>query len=75
MMNRRLAAISVSTEAMHQYLNNARIEERKTFALNLSEKLTTLSDHISQRELNSIEAIELIRQVAENLKAISEGQH
>lgn len=74
MMNRRLAAISASTEAMHQHLNNARIEERKAFALNLSEKLTALSNHISQCDLNSIEAIELIRQVAESLKAVSEGQ-
>jgi hypothetical protein len=37
-------------------------------------QVTALSDHISQRDLNSIEAVDLIRQVAENLKAVSEGQ-
>ncbi|EPS8491360.1 DUF2732 family protein [Yersinia enterocolitica] len=56
-------------------LNEARIDERKNQAALVSSRLEEIANQILNRELNSVEAAELLNQIAENIITQSYDQH
>ncbi|HHX4816298.1 TPA: DUF2732 family protein [Yersinia enterocolitica] len=56
-------------------LNEARIDERKNQAALVSSRLEEIANQILNRELNGVEAAELINQIAEHIITQSYDQH
>ncbi|CNI37933.1 DUF2732 domain-containing protein [Yersinia enterocolitica] len=56
-------------------LNEARIDERKNQAALVSSRLEEIANQILNRELNGVEAAELLNQIAENIITQSYDQH
>lgn len=56
-------------------LNEARIDERKNQAALVSSRLEEIADQILNRELNGVEAAELLNQIAEHIITQSYDQH
>ncbi|WP_336282629.1 DUF2732 family protein [Cronobacter dublinensis] len=75
MRNIETRSFEADTDAMVALLNKARNEERKERALRVSERLVALALHIHQKELNGIEAAELIRQEAAHYESESQELH
>ncbi|EPX0447285.1 DUF2732 family protein [Yersinia enterocolitica] len=56
-------------------LNEARIDERKNQAALVSSRLEEVANQILNRELNGVEAAELLNQIAEHIITQSYDQH
>ncbi|WP_172677297.1 DUF2732 family protein [Yersinia frederiksenii] len=56
-------------------LNEARMDERKNQAALVSSRLEEIANQILNRELNGVEAAELLNQIAEHIITQSYDQH
>ncbi|WP_227722520.1 DUF2732 family protein [Yersinia proxima] len=64
-----------SVESMELMLNEARMDERKNQAALVSSRLEEIANQILNRELNGVEAAELLNQIAEHIITQSYDQH
>ncbi len=65
----------MSVESMELMLNAARMDERKNQAALVSFRLDEIANQILNRELNGVEAAELLNQVAEGILNQAQAQH
>ncbi|HDL7428993.1 TPA: DUF2732 family protein [Yersinia enterocolitica] len=65
----------MSVESMELMLNEARMDERKNQAALVSFRLDEIANQILNRELNGVEAAELLNQVAEGILNHAQAQH
>ncbi|HGK4598738.1 TPA: DUF2732 family protein [Yersinia enterocolitica] len=65
----------MSVESMALMLNEARMDERKNQAALVSFRLDEIANQILNRELNGVEAAELLNQVAEGILNQAQAQH
>lgn len=65
----------MSVESMEIMLNEARMDERKNQAALVSFRLDEIANQILNRELNGVEAAELLNQIAEHIITQSYDQH
>lgn len=65
----------MSVESMGLMLNEARMDERKNQAALVSFRLDEIANQILNRELNGVEAAELLNQIAEHIITQSYDQH
>ncbi|MGH1606231.1 DUF2732 family protein [Yersinia proxima] len=64
-----------TVESMELMLNEARMDERKNQAALVSFRLDEIANQILNRELNGVEAAELLNQVAEGILNHAQAQH
>ncbi|EOD4105094.1 DUF2732 family protein [Yersinia enterocolitica] len=64
-----------SVESMELMLNEARMDERKNQAALVSFRLDEIANQILNRELNGVEASELLNQIAEGILNQAQAQH
>ncbi|WP_227724668.1 DUF2732 family protein [Yersinia proxima] len=64
-----------SVESMELMLNEARMDERKNQAALVSFRLDEIANQILNRELNGVEAAELLNQIAEGILNQAQAQH
>ncbi|HDU2652506.1 TPA: DUF2732 family protein [Yersinia enterocolitica] len=69
------SVIMMSVESMELTLNEARMDERKNQAALVSFRLEEIANQILNRELNGVEAAELLNQIAEHIITQSYDQH
>lgn len=65
----------VAMNSLELLLNEARIDERKNQAALVSSRLEEIANQILNRELNGVEAAELLNQIAEHMITQSYDQH
>lgn len=65
----------VAMNSLEILLNEARIDERKNQAALVSSRLEEIANQILNRELNGVEAAELLNQIAEHIITQSYDQH
>ncbi|EKN4025849.1 DUF2732 family protein [Yersinia enterocolitica] len=65
----------VAMNSLELLLNEARIDERKNQAALVSSRLEEVANQILNRELNGVEAAELLNQIAEHIITQSYDQH
>ncbi len=65
----------MSVESMELMLNEARMDERKNQAALVSFRLEEIANQILNRELNGVEAAELLNQIAEGILNQTQAQH
>jgi Protein of unknown function (DUF2732) len=65
----------MSVESMELMLNEARIDERKNQAALVSFRLEEVANQILNRELNGVEAAELLNHIAEGILNQAQAQH
>ncbi|MDA5523761.1 DUF2732 family protein [Yersinia kristensenii] len=65
----------MSVESMELMLNEARMDERKNQAALVSFRLDEIANQILNRELNGVEAAELLNQIAEGILNQTQAQH
>ncbi|EOI6480641.1 TPA: DUF2732 family protein [Yersinia enterocolitica] len=65
----------MSVESMELMLNEARMDERKNQAALVSFRLDEIANQILNRELSSVEAAELLNQIAEGILNQAQAQH
>ncbi|UNK21787.1 DUF2732 family protein [Yersinia intermedia] len=65
----------ISVESIELMLNEARKDERKNQAALVSFRLDEIANQILNRELNGVEAAELLNQIAEHTLTQSYDQH
>ncbi|OWF80045.1 hypothetical protein B4900_08435 [Yersinia rohdei] len=65
----------VAMNSLELLLNEARMDERKNQAALVSSRLEEIANQILNRELNGVEAAELINQIAEHIITQSYDQH
>lgn len=65
----------VAMNSLELLLNEARIDERKNQAALVSSRLEEIANQILSRELNGVEAAELLNQIAEYIITQSYDQH
>lgn len=65
----------ISVESIELMLNEARKDERKNQAALVSFRLDEIANQILNRELNGVEAAELLNQIAEHILTQSYDQH
>lgn len=65
----------MSVESMELMLNEARMDERKNQAALVSFRLDEIANQILNRELNGVEAAELLNQIAEGIFNQAQAQH
>lgn len=65
----------VAMNSLELLLNEARIDERKNQAALVSSRLEEIANQILNRELNGIEAAELLNQIAEHIITQSYDQY
>lgn len=65
----------MSVESMELMLNEARMDERKNQAALVSFRLDEIANQILNRELNGVEAAELLNRVAEGILNQAQAQH
>ena len=59
----------------NQMLTDARMEERRARAAAMAARLDSLACHITSRQLNHVEAAELLRIAAENIQNEAQEIH
>lgn len=64
-----------SVESISLMLNEARIDERKNQAALVSFRLEEVANQILNRELNGVEAAELLNHIAEGILNQAQAQH
>ncbi|ENA1777545.1 DUF2732 family protein [Yersinia ruckeri] len=65
----------IAMNSLELLLNEARIDERKNQAALVSSRLEEIANQILNRELNGVEAAELLNQIAEHIITQSYDQH
>lgn len=65
----------VAMNSLEILLNEARIDERKNQAALVSSRLEEIANQILNRELNGVEAAELLNQISEHIITQSYDQH
>ncbi|EPB4501104.1 DUF2732 family protein [Yersinia enterocolitica] len=65
----------VAMNSLELLLNEARIDERKNQVALVSSRLEEVANQILNRELNGVEAAELLNQIAEHIITQSYDQH
>lgn len=60
---------------LNQMLTDARMEERRARAAVMAARLDSLACHITSRQLNHVEAAELLRIAAENIQNEAQEIH
>lgn len=60
---------------LNQILTEARMEERRARAAAMAARLDSLACHITSRQLNHVEAAELLRVTAENIQNEAQEIH
>lgn len=68
-------AVIISVESMELMLNDARRDERKNQAELVALRLGGVVNKILNRELNSVEAAELLNHIAEGILNQAQAQH
>ncbi|HDL7804398.1 TPA: DUF2732 family protein [Yersinia enterocolitica] len=71
----RYERFPVAMNSLELLLNEARIDERKNQAALVSSRLEEIANQILNRELNGVEAAELLNQIAEHIITQSYDQH
>lgn len=60
---------------LNQMLTDARMEERRARAAAIAARLDSLACHITSRQLNHVEAAEMLRIAAENIQNEAQEIH
>ncbi|EIB6461508.1 DUF2732 family protein, partial [Salmonella enterica] len=63
----RITKTGPDDAGLNQMLTDARMEERRARAAAMAARLDSLACHITSRQLNHVEAAELLRIAAENI--------
>ena len=71
----RLTKSGPDDAGLNQLLTDARMEERRARAEVMASHLDTLASHIISRQLNHVEAAELLRVAAENIQNEAQEIH
>ncbi|AZT06935.1 DUF2732 family protein [Salmonella enterica] len=64
----RITKTGPDDAGLNQMLTDARMEERRARAAAMAARLDSLACHITSRQLNHVEAAELLRIAAENIQ-------
>lgn len=71
----RITKTGPDDAGLNQLLTDARMEERRARAAAMSARLDSLACHITSRQLNHVEAAELLRIAAENIQNEAQEIH
>ncbi|EEN1041920.1 DUF2732 family protein [Salmonella enterica] len=71
----RMTKTGPDDAGLNQMLTDARMEERRARAAAMAARLDRLACHITSRQLNHIEAAELLRIAAENIQNEAQEIH
>lgn len=71
----RITKTGPDDAGLHQMLTDARMEERRARAAEMAARLDSLACHITSRQLNHVEAAELLRIAAENIQNEAQEIH
>ncbi|EAO3649886.1 DUF2732 family protein [Salmonella enterica] len=71
----RITKTGPDDAGLNQMLTDARMEERRARAAAMAARLDSLACHITSRQLNHIEAAELLRITAENIQNEAQEIH
>lgn len=71
----RITETGPDDAGLNQLLTDARVEERRARAAAMAARLDSLACHITSRQLNHVEAAELLRVAAENIQNEAQEIH
>ncbi|ALP96873.1 DUF2732 domain-containing protein [Salmonella enterica] len=71
----RITKTGPDDAGLNQMLTDARMEERRARAAAMAARLDSLACHITSRQLNHVEAAELLRIAAENIQNEAQESH
>ncbi|EAA5314614.1 DUF2732 family protein [Salmonella enterica subsp. enterica serovar Stanley] len=71
----RITKTGPDDAGLNQMLTDARMEERRARAAAMAARLDSLACHITSRQLNHVEAAELLRIAAENIQKEAQEIH
>ncbi|HIC8602055.1 MULTISPECIES: DUF2732 family protein [Citrobacter] len=71
----RITKTGPDDAGLNQLLTDARMEERRARAAAMAARLDSLACHITSRQLNHVEAAELLRVTAENIQSEAKEIH
>ncbi|ATS98338.1 DUF2732 family protein [Salmonella enterica subsp. enterica serovar Hadar] len=71
----RITKTGPDDAGLNQMLADARMEERRARAAAMAARLDSLACHITSRQLNHVEAAELLRIAAENIQNEAQEIH
>ncbi|MBU5603711.1 DUF2732 family protein [Citrobacter sp. S55_ASV_140] len=71
----RITKTGPDDAGINQMLTDARMEERRARAAAMAARLDSLACHITSRQLNHVEAAELLRIAAENIQNEAQELH
>lgn len=71
----RITKTGPDDAGLNQLLTDARMEERRARAAAMAARLDILASHITSRQLNHVEAAELLRVAAENIQNEAQEIH
>lgn len=71
----RITKTGPDDAGLNQMLTDARMEERRARAAAMVARLDSLACHITSRQLNHVEAAELLRIAAENIQNEAQEIH
>lgn len=71
----RITKTGPDDAGLNQMLTDARMEERRARAAAMADRLDSLACHITSRQLNHVEAAELLRIAAENIQNEAQEIH
>lgn len=71
----RITKTGPDDAGLNQMLTDARMEERRARAAAMAARLDSLACHITPRQLNHVEAAELLRIAAENIQNEAQEIH
>ncbi|EEJ3862557.1 DUF2732 family protein [Salmonella enterica] len=71
----RITKTGPDDAGLNQMLTDARMEERRARAAAMAARLDSLACHITSRQLNHVEAEELLRIAAENIQNEAQEIH
>ncbi|EAA3789174.1 DUF2732 family protein [Salmonella enterica subsp. enterica serovar Enteritidis] len=71
----RITKTGLDDAGLNQMLTDARMEERRARAAAMAARLDSLACHITSRQLNHVEAAELLRIAAENIQNEAQEIH
>ena len=71
----RITKTGPDDAGLNQLLTDARMEERRARAAAVAARLDSLACHITSRQLNHVEAAELLRVAAENIQSEAQEIH
>lgn len=71
----RITKTGPDAAGLNQMLTDARMEERRARAAAMAARLDSLACHITSRQLNHVEAAELLRIAAKNIQNEAQEIH